>query len=495
MRSLLFVPASDRRKLDKGLASGADVIIVDLEDSVAADAKVEGRAIMSEFVAAHAGAAERPRLHVRINGFSTGLADLDLDAAVAAGADGIMLPKAAGGQDVTRLDAKIAVAEAIHGSPDGRTRIVAIATETAHAVFQAGTYRGASHRLAGLAWGAEDLSADLGATATRGADGQFLDTFRLARTLTLLGAVAAEVVPIDGVYTDFRDLDGLRAECEAAARDGFTAKMAIHPAQVPIINEIFAPSPAALAKARQIIALFDADADALTLLAALEAFDPGLDWTQVGFRKVEDEDWERAWLDQFQPMRFGARTFIVPWNHDVPSDAGDDAAIVRLDPGLAFGSGTHPTTALCLRWLDALAADGLLEGRHVLDFGCGSGILALAALKLGAAKAVGVDNDPQALLASADNAQRNAVDADFSVHLPDDEPVTTYPVVVANILASALDALAERLAARVAPGGRIALSGILKGQEDELLARYAPWFDALSATRDGDWMRIDGIRR
>ena len=106
-----------------------------------------------------------------------------------------------------------------------------------------------------------------------------------------------------------------------------------------------------------------------------------------------------------------------------------------------------------------------------------------------------MDNDPQALLASADNAQRNAVDADFSVHLPDDEPVTTYPVVVANILASALDALAERLAERVAPGGRIALSGILKGQEDELLARYAPWFDALSATGDGDWMRIDGIRR
>lgn len=242
-------------------------------------------------------------------------------------------------------------------------------------------------------------------------------------------------------------------------------------------------------------ALFDADADALTLLAALEAFDPGLDWTQVGFRKVEDEDWERAWLDQFQPMRFGARTFIVPWNHDVPSEAGDDAAIVRLDPGLAFGSGTHPTTALCLRWLDALAAEGLLQGRRVLDFGCGSGILALAALKLGAAKAVGVDNDPQALLASADNAQRNAVDADFSVYLPDDEPVTTYPVVVANILASALDALAERLAARVAPGGRIALSGILQGQEDELLVRYAPWFDALSATRDGDWVRIDGIRR
>ncbi|WFC41523.1 50S ribosomal protein L11 methyltransferase [Pseudoxanthomonas sp. SE1] len=248
-------------------------------------------------------------------------------------------------------------------------------------------------------------------------------------------------------------------------------------------------------KSLVLTALFDADADALTLLAALESFDPGLDWTQVGFRKVEDEDWERAWLDQFKPMRFGARTFIVPWNHEVPAEAGDDAAIVRLDPGLAFGSGTHPTTALCLRWLDGLADDGALEGQRVLDFGCGSGILALAALKLGAAQAVGVDNDPQALLASADNAQRNQVDANFNVYLPEDEPVTTYPVVVANILASALDALADILAARVAPGGRIALSGILKGQEDELLARYATWFDALVATQDGDWMRIDGIRR
>jgi len=248
-------------------------------------------------------------------------------------------------------------------------------------------------------------------------------------------------------------------------------------------------------KSLVLTALFDAEADPLVLLAALEAFDPGLDWTQAGFRKVEDEDWERAWLDQFKPMRFGARTFIVPWNHEVPDEAGDDAAIVRLDPGLAFGSGTHPTTALCLRWLDGLASEGRLQGQRVLDFGCGSGILALAALKLGAAQAVGVDNDPQALVASADNARRNAVDARFSVHLPDDEPAATYPVVVANILASALDALADTLAARVAAGGRIALSGILKGQEDELLARYAAWFDGLAATQDGDWMRIDGIRR
>ncbi|MBN6103452.1 50S ribosomal protein L11 methyltransferase [Xanthomonas sp. CFBP 8703] len=243
-------------------------------------------------------------------------------------------------------------------------------------------------------------------------------------------------------------------------------------------------------------ALFPAEQDALLLLAALEAFDPGLDWAQATFRKVDDQDWERAWLDQFQPMRFGTRTFIVPWNHELPEEArGADAAVVRLDPGLAFGSGTHPTTALCLRWLDALAADGALAQARVLDFGCGSGILALAALKLGAAAAVGVDNDPQALLATHDNAERNDVGARLAVHLPADEPVATYPVVVANILASALDALAPTLAERVAPGGRIALSGILHGQEQELLQRYAPWFEQLRTEQDGDWMRIDGVRR
>lgn len=243
-------------------------------------------------------------------------------------------------------------------------------------------------------------------------------------------------------------------------------------------------------------ALFPADTDALILLAALEAFDPGLDWSLAAFRTVEDEDWERAWLDQFKPMRFGDRTFIVPWNHDLPEEArGADAAVVRLDPGLAFGSGTHPTTALCLRWLDGLANAGELVNRSVLDFGCGSGILALAALKLGAASAVGVDNDPQALIATADNAARNAVGDRLSVFLPDDEPATRYPIVVANILASALDALAETLADRVAPGGRIALSGILHGQEADLLERYSPWFEPLRVEREDDWMRIDGVRR
>ena len=243
-------------------------------------------------------------------------------------------------------------------------------------------------------------------------------------------------------------------------------------------------------------ALFPDDADALMLLAALESFDPGLDWSGASFRAVDDQDWERAWMDQYVPLQFGTRTFIVPWNQELPADADHaDAAVVRLDPGLAFGSGTHPTTALCLRWLDQLANEGVLREATVLDFGCGSGILALAALKLGAAQAVGVDNDPQALIATFDNAERNGIGDRLAVYLPGDEQVTTYPVVVANILASALDALADTLASRVAPGGRIALSGILQGQEDELLVRYAEWFDQLVATQDGDWMRIDGVRR
>lgn len=240
-------------------------------------------------------------------------------------------------------------------------------------------------------------------------------------------------------------------------------------------------------------ALFDAHTDALLLLAALESFDPGLDWSQTRFEKIDDQDWERAWLDQFRPMRFGTRTWIVPWDHERPAEAGDDAAILRLDPGLAFGSGTHPTTALCLQWLDALAAAGELQGCELLDFGCGSGILALAALKLGAARAIGVDNDPQALIATADNAERNGLAID--VFMPQDEPARRYPVVVANILASALDALAETLAARTAPGGRIAMSGILAGQETELLERYAPWFEDLQLARAEDWVRIDGRRR
>lgn len=243
-------------------------------------------------------------------------------------------------------------------------------------------------------------------------------------------------------------------------------------------------------------ALFAADTPQAPLLHALTAADEGLDWSRALFRDVADRDWERAWMDQYEPLKFGVRTWIVPWNHELPEGAdAPDAAVVRLDPGLAFGSGTHPTTALCLQWLDALADEGVLHDQHVLDFGCGSGILALAALKLGAAQAVGVDNDPQALLATHDNAERNGVGVRLAAYLPDDEPVATYPIVVANILASALVGLADTLAARVAPGGRIAMSGILAGQEDEVMARYADTFDQLRADRLEDWMRVTGVRR
>jgi len=241
-------------------------------------------------------------------------------------------------------------------------------------------------------------------------------------------------------------------------------------------------------------ALFDGQTDALALLASLSVAEAGLDWQSVRFRTVDDQHWERAWLDQFQPMRFGQRLWIVPWDHALPEAAqAAGSCVVRLDPGLAFGSGTHPTTALCLRWLDDLACAGELAGKTVLDMGCGSGILALAAMKLGAAAAVGIDNDPQAITATQGNARRNGVAIETC--LPEHAPDARYPVVLANILASALDALAERLAGYAAPGGRIALSGILCGQEDALLARYAPWFDALEAVRDGDWMRITGVRK
>ncbi|KAB8314769.1 50S ribosomal protein L11 methyltransferase [Tolypothrix campylonemoides VB511288] len=243
-------------------------------------------------------------------------------------------------------------------------------------------------------------------------------------------------------------------------------------------------------------ALFDEATDPLVLLAALESFDAGLDWTQARFEVVADQDWERAWMDQYAPLRFGRRTWIVPWNHELPDGAdAPDAAVVRLDPGLAFGSGTHPTTALCLDWLDALADDGALRDAEVLDFGCGSGILALAALKLGARAALGIDNDPQAIVATADNAERNGVDARLRVALPQDAPLGVFPVVVANILATALVALADTIGARVAPGGRLALSGILWGQEDDVIAAYADAFDELTVARRDDWVRIDGRKR
>jgi citrate lyase subunit beta / citryl-CoA lyase len=216
MRSLLFVPADGGRKLDKAMASGADAVIVDLEDSIAPERKAAARSYAADFLKEAVTAVNRPRLLVRVNGLQTGLTDADLDAVVPARPDAIMLPKAEGGPAIAHADAKLAAREAIGGLPDGHIKIVAIATETATSLFLAGTYGGASARLEGLTWGAEDLSADLGAETNRDGDGRFLDPYRLARALCLAGAAAAQVQAIDTIAADFRNLELLRRETEEA---------------------------------------------------------------------------------------------------------------------------------------------------------------------------------------------------------------------------------------------------------------------------------------
>ena len=236
-------------------------------------------------------------------------------------------------------------------------------------------------------------------------------------------------------------------------------------------------------------ALFEAGADRRGITAVLQELVPWLDPARLAFREVADADWSRAWMDQYKPMRFGRRLWIYPSTIEPAQDA--DTVVVRLDPGLAFGTGTHPTTALCLAWLDGLD----LAGASVLDYGCGSGVLAIAALKLGAARAVGVDNDPQALQASRDNAGRNDVSESLALLAPDADGIGVHPVVVANILAGALVALEPVLAAACARGGRIALSGILRGQAEEVLAAYAPDFDELVVEALEDWVRITGRRK
>jgi citrate lyase subunit beta/citryl-CoA lyase len=264
MRSLLFVPADSPKKLAKGIVSGADALILDLEDAVAPAAKDAARATLRDFLKDAGAAEERPRLFVRVNALSTGLTDADLETAVA-GADGVLVPKCESGADVTLIDTRLAVLESLAGLPDGTLRILALVTETPGALFTLATYQGASARLDGMTWGGEDLSVALGAETNRLADGSYTDPYRLARALTLVAAVAAGVTPIDSVYVRYGDLTGLRAEAEAGCRDGFSAKMAIHPDQVPVINEVFMPSPAAVARARKIVAAFAADPHAGTL--------------------------------------------------------------------------------------------------------------------------------------------------------------------------------------------------------------------------------------
>jgi citrate lyase subunit beta/citryl-CoA lyase len=254
MRSLLFVPGDRPDRMEKALASGADALILDLEDAVAQSAKPEARRAVCEFVAAHPAA----RLWVRINPLDTSESERDLDALVAARPDGIVLPKAEGGESVNEL------ARCLTERGNATARILAIATETPAAIFQLGTYGGAK-RLEGLTWGAEDLPAAIGASTAREEDGRYTPPYEIARSLCLFGAAAARVTPIETVYPDFRDLEGLAAYAGRARRDGFAGMMAIHPAQVPVINAAFTPSDAEIAQARAVVEAFAANPGAGTL--------------------------------------------------------------------------------------------------------------------------------------------------------------------------------------------------------------------------------------
>jgi citrate lyase subunit beta / citryl-CoA lyase len=264
MRSLLFVPADGGSKLDKAMASGADGVIIDLEDSIAPERKEAARKLALDVLKSAKG-KKGPRLLVRINGLDTGMTDADLDAIVAGAPDAILFPKAEGGATVTHVDAKLMAREAIAGLPEGSIKILAQTVESAAGLFTAGTYKNCSPRLIGMTWGPEDLSAELGAEANREADGTLTEPYRIARAMCLFGATAAKVPAIETIHVNFRDPDVLREDTELARRDGFTGRLAIHPAQVPVINDVFSPSAAQIEKAKAIVAAFAAKPGAGTV--------------------------------------------------------------------------------------------------------------------------------------------------------------------------------------------------------------------------------------
>jgi len=222
-----------------------------------------------------------------------------------------------------------------------------------------------------------------------------------------------------------------------------------------------------------------------TMLMALKAASLIEDLSDLSIHTLADQPWERAWMDAFQPMRFGSRLLVCPW-HCTPDVSAP--AVLRLDPGLAFGSGTHATTALCLQWLDA--AD--LEGKAVIDFGCGSGVLALAAGLLGAARLIAVDHDPQALVATRDNAQRNQLKTPLSVMTPEafEGSTATADLILANILAHPLIHLAPRLIERLRPGGHLVLSGLLSAQTEEVSAAYRHALGEPTCAEHDGWVRL-----
>jgi ribosomal protein L11 methyltransferase len=233
------------------------------------------------------------------------------------------------------------------------------------------------------------------------------------------------------------------------------------------------------------LGLFAEDADLARIAAGLRELLPDGDTAEIGHELVEDRDWVRVWLKDCPPLRFGDRLWVVP--HEKLGEVSQaDAVILRLDPGLAFGTGTHPTTALCLEWLTQQD----LHGKTVLDYGCGSGVLAIAALLLGAERAICVDIDPQALQATRDNAAANGVGARVTTLLPQDFVPAAADIVVANILANPLIRLAPLLASSIAAGGHIALAGLLDRQADEVRAAYAPWFDFDADQTREQWTRI-----
>nr|WP_136250881.1 50S ribosomal protein L11 methyltransferase [Ningiella ruwaisensis] len=238
----------------------------------------------------------------------------------------------------------------------------------------------------------------------------------------------------------------------------------------------------------QVIALFDAQTDIqpkIDYLRTLPFFQSGFNYS---VDQLEDRQWERAWMDDFHPMQFGKRLWICPSWTPAPEP---DAVNIKLDPGLAFGTGTHPTTSLCLKWLDAQD----LQSRTVIDFGCGSGILAVAALKLGAARATGIDIDPQALIASKQNALNNEVEDRLDLYLPEHQPAIKADIVIANILAAPLKELHAEITDLVKPGGMLIMSGILLTQVNEVLAKYEHSFVFEPVTCEGEWIRAAGKRK
>ncbi|MCW0234719.1 MAG: CoA ester lyase [Ferrovibrio sp.] len=255
MRSMLFVPGDSRRKFDKAVTTAADMLILDLEDSVAAGRKVEARAITADMLAVP---SRRAALFVRVNAFDTGETLADLAAVMPGRPDGVVLPKCGGGTDVAKLALYLDAFEAAHGIAAGQTKILAIVTETAEALFGLDSYKNSSSRLCGMMWGGEDLAASLGATENR-SNGVWHSPYVMARNLCLAGAAAANVAAIDTVSTEIGNLERIAQEAREARRDGFAGKAVIHPNHVDTVNAAFTPTADELAWARRIIAAFAAD--------------------------------------------------------------------------------------------------------------------------------------------------------------------------------------------------------------------------------------------